>query len=109
MQEKPKRKDLLMFGKKKEQDPIELEKQELARAWAVEELDSVERQELIERYLELDRHQLEHEKIRAEHAIDAKTWLTNGVTIGLCLLTLNFEKFEVLRSKTANLWLRRRQ
>lgn len=94
---------------KKEKDPIELEKEELARAWAVEELNSGQRQALIERYLALDEHQLEHEKIRAEHAIDAKTLLTNGVTIGLCLLTLNFEKFDILRSKTANLWLRRRQ
>lgn len=92
---------------KKETDPIELEKKELARAWAVEELDSTERQMLIDRYLELDEHQLEHEKIRAEHAIDAKTLLTNGVTVGLCLLTLNFEKFDILRSKAANLWLRR--
>lgn len=94
--------------KKKVADPIELEKQELARAWAVEELDSEERQELINRYLELDTHQLEHEKIRAEHSIDPKTLLTNGVTIGLALLTLNFERFDVLRSKVANLWLRRR-
>ncbi len=92
---------------KKEADPIELEKKELARAWAVEELDSTERQMLIDRYLELDEHQLEHEKIRAEHAIDAKTLLTNGVTVGLCLLTLNFEKFDILRSKAASLWLRR--
>lgn len=95
--------------KKKVVDPIELEKAELARAWAVEELDSAERQELIDRYLELDTHQLEHEKIRAEHGIDARTLLTNGVTIGLALLTLNYERFDVLRSKVANLWLRRRQ
>ena len=95
--------------KKKVVDPIELEKQELARAWAVEELDSEERQELIDRYLELDTHQLEHEKIRAEHRIDARTILTNGVTVGLALLTLNYERFDVLRSKVSNLWLRRRQ
>jgi len=89
-------------------DPIELEKEELAKAWAVEELDSSARQELIDRYLELDKQQLEHEKIHAEHSIDAKTLLTNGVTIGLCLLTLNYEKFDIVRSKTANLWLRRK-
>lgn len=95
--------------KKKVTDPIELEKEELARAWSFEELNSEERQALVDRYLELDSHQLEHEKIRAEHGIDAKTLLTNGVTIGLALLTLNFERFDVLRSKVANLWLRRRQ
>lgn len=89
-------------------DPIELEKEELAKAWAVEELDSSARQELIRRYLELDKQQLEHEKIHAEHSIDAKTLLTNGVTIGLCLLTLNYEKFDIVRSKAANLWLRRK-
>lgn len=93
----------------KKDDPIELEKQELARAWACEELDSSARQELIDRYIELDTHQLERDKVRAEHGIDAKTLLTNGVTIGLALLTLNYEKCDILRSKVANLWLRRRQ
>jgi len=88
-------------------DPIEKEKAELAELWANEQ-DAEKRQALVDRYLELDTHQLEREKVRAEHAIDAKTWLTNGVTIGLCLLTLNFEKFDILKSKTANLWLRRR-
>ena len=52
-----KEKGAAMFGKKVK-DPIEMEKEELARAWAVEELDSAERQELIDRYLELDTHQL---------------------------------------------------
>ena len=93
---------------KKEVDPIEQEKQELARAWAVEELSSEARQELIQRYLELDEHQLQREAIRAEGAIDAKSLLTNGVTIGLALLTLNYEKFDILRSKVSTLWLRRR-
>ena len=50
---------------KKGIDPIEQEKQELARAWAVEELSSEARQELIQRYLELDEHQLQREAIRA--------------------------------------------
>lgn len=94
---------------KKELDPIELEKQELARTWVVEELDSETRQDLIRRYLALDTHQLEREKIRAEHAIDAKMILSNGVTILLALLTLNYEKEDVLRSKVQSLWLRRRQ
>lgn len=93
---------------KKDIDPIEFEKEELARAWAVEELDSEERQALIQRYLELDEHQLQREAIRAEGAIDAKSLLTNGVTIGLALLTLNYEKFDILRSKVSTLWLRRR-
>ncbi len=94
---------------KKEKDPIELEKEELARAWAVEDLNSEKRQALIERYMALDSQQLEHEKIRAEHGIDGKTILSNGVTIGLALLTLNYEKFDIVRSKVANFWLRRRQ
>lgn len=93
---------------KKDVDPIELEKRELARAWAVEELSSEARQELIQRYLELDEHQLRREEIRANGAIDAKSLLTNGVTIGLALLTLNYEKFDILRSKASTLWLRRR-
>lgn len=92
----------------KEVGPIELEKMELARLWQLEEPDSEERQALIDRYLELDKRTLEHEKIRAEHGIDAKTLLTNGVTIGLALMTLNYEKMDVLRSKVSNLWLRRK-
>ena len=93
----------------KKDDPIELEKKALAEMWAVEELDSEARQQLVNRYMELDNHQLARESIRADHGIDAKTILTNGVTIGLALLTLNYEKCDVLRSKVANLWLRRRQ
>lgn len=94
---------------KKEMDPLEAEKLELARAWRVEELDSDERQALIDRYLELDERTLEYKRIHADHCIDAKTWLTNGVTIAMCLLTLNYEKMDVLRSKTTPLWMRRRQ
>lgn len=93
----------------KKDDPLEKEKEELAQAWAVEELDSEKRQELIKRYLELDNQQLEHKKVQAAGQIDAKTLLTNGVTIGLALLTLRYEQFDVLRSKVANLWLRRKQ
>lgn len=93
---------------KKEVDPIELEKEELARSWAVEDLSSEKRQALIQRYLELDEHQMRREEIRADGAIDPKTLLTNGVTIGLALLTLNYEKFDILRSKVSTLWLRRR-
>lgn len=93
---------------KKKDDPIELEKEELARSWAVEDLSSEKRQALIQRYLELDEHQMRREEIRAEGAIDAKSLLTNGVTIGLALLTLNYEKFDILRSKVSTLWLRRR-
>ena len=92
----------------KKEDPIEREKQLLAEMWANEE-DEVERQKLIERYVELDNHQLEAEKVKSGGRIDAKTLFNGGVTIGLALLTLNFEKFEILRSKVSNLWLRRRE
>lgn len=95
-----------MFEKKV--DPIEERKKELAQAWKLTD-DEEEKQEFIRQYLALDDHQLEREKIHAEHGIDAKTWFNGALTIGLAILTLNFERFEVLRSKVANLWLRRRQ
>ena len=98
-----------MFFRNKKVDPIELEKAALAEAWSREELDSEKRQELIQRYKELDEMSFQHEKLRAEHGIDKKTLFTNGVTIGLALLTLNFERFDVLRSKVSPLWLRRRE
>lgn len=92
----------------KKEDPIEREKELLASLWANEE-DEAERQKLIERYMELDNHQLEAEKVKGSGRIDAKTLFNGGITIGLALLTLNFEKFDILRSKVANLWLRRRE
>lgn len=91
----------------KKEDPIEQEKQLLAEMWANEE-DEYERQKLIERYIELDNHQLEAVKAKAGGKIDAKTLFNGGLTIGLALLTLNFEKFDIIRSKAANFWLRRR-
>ncbi len=95
-----------MFEKKV--DPIEERKKELAQAWKLTD-DEEEKQELIKQYLALDDHQLEREKVRSEHGIDAKTLFNGVLTIGLAIATLNFERFEVLRSKVANLWLRRRQ
>lgn len=92
----------------KKEDPLEVEKRCLALEWANEE-DEYRRQSLIERYMQLEEHQLEAEKVRAGGRIDAKTLFNGGVTIGLALLTLNFEKFDILRSKAANFWLRRRE
>lgn len=92
----------------KKDDPIEKEKAELAELWMKEEPDSPERQELIDRYMVLENHQLETEKVKAGGRIDAKTLFNGGITVGLALLTLNFEKFDIIRSKVANMWLRRR-
>lgn len=92
----------------KKDDPLEKEKELLAQLWANEE-DETERQRLIERYMELDNHQLEAEKVKSGGRIDAKTLFNGGVTVGLALLTLNFEKFDILRSKVSSLWLRRRE
>lgn len=91
----------------KKEDPIEREKQLLAEMWANEE-DEEKRNALIERYMELDDHQLEAEKVKSGGKIDAKTLFNGGLTVGLALLTLNFEKFDIIRSKAANFWLRRR-
>lgn len=94
-----------MFEKKV--DPIEERKAELAQEWKLTD-DPEKQKELIRQYLELDDHQLEREKVRAEHGIDGKTLFNNLVMIGLAVATLNFERFDVLRSKVVNLWLRRR-
>ncbi len=92
----------------KKDDPLEKEKEKLAQEWVNEE-DEYERQKLIERYIELDNHQLEAVKAKAGGKIDAKTLFNGGLTIGLALLTLNFERFDIIRSKAANFWLRRRE
>lgn len=91
----------------KKEDPIELEKAKLAQEWANEE-DEAKRQKLIDQYIALDDHQLEAVKAKAGGRIDAKTLFNGGLTIGLALLTLNFERFDIIRSKAANFWLRRR-
>lgn len=96
----------LPFGKK-EKNPIEKEMEELAEAWECEKLNSPERQAMIERYRELNAMLLEEKKLEKQGAIDAKTLLNAGITVGLALLTLNFERFDTLRSKTSTLWLRR--
>ena len=92
----------------KKEDPIELEKEKLAQEWANEE-DEAKRQKLIDQYIALDDHQLEAVKAKAGGRIDAKTLFNGGLTLGLALLTLNFEKVDIVRSKVANFWLRRRE
>lgn len=96
-----------MFGKENTLDPIELEKSVLAEEWSKEEVDSERRQELIQRWIALDNQQLEHKKLKAAGSIDMKTWFQGGLTLTLALLTLNFEKTDVLRSKVQALWLKR--
>jgi len=99
---------MLPWKKEKTVDPIELEKQELAEMWSREELNSEERNLLIQRYLYLDEvYTRKHKKLDAKGAIDKKTLFNGGLTVGLALLTLNYERFDVLRSKVTNLWLRR--
>lgn len=92
----------------KKEDPIEKEKERLAQEWMSEE-DEYERQKLIAQYIALDDHQLEAVKAKAGGRIDAKTLFNGGLTLGLALLTLNFEKVDIVRSKVANFWLRRRE
>lgn len=92
----------------KKEDPIEREKAKLAQEWANEE-DETKRQKLIDQYIALDDHQLEAVKAKAGGRIDAKTLFNGGLTLGLALLTLNFEKVDIVRSKVANFWLRRRE
>lgn len=98
-----------MFRKRKRPNPIEIEKSALAEEWSREELDSERRQELIQRWIELDNQQLEHKKLKAAGSIDMKTWFQGGLTLTLALLTLNFEKTDTLRSKVQALWLKRKQ
>ena len=45
----------------KKESPIETEMRELSEAWVREELDSVERTELVNRYMELANFQLEQD------------------------------------------------
>lgn len=92
----------------KKDDPIELEKEKLSKEWMSEE-DEAKRQKLIDQYIALDNHQLEAVKAKAGGRIDAKTLFNGGLTLGLALLTLNFEKVDIVRSKVANFWLRRRE
>lgn len=92
----------------KKEDPLEKEKEKLAQEWANEE-DETKRQKLIDQYIALDDHQLEAVKAKAGGRIDAKTLFNGGLTLGLALLTLNFEKADIVRSKVANFWLRRRE
>lgn len=93
--------------KKQEKNPLDIEMEELAAEWALEEIDSERRHVLIERYKELNQMRLEEKKLEKSGAIDSKTLFNAGVTLGLALLTLNFEQFDTLRSKASTLWLRR--
>ena len=97
-----------MLWHKKEKSPLEKEMEELAVEWSREELDSARRQELIRRYMELDARRLEHEKLKKEHGIDAKTVLSTGTTLLLAVATLEYERTDTIRSKISQWWLRRR-
>lgn len=92
----------------KTDDPIEKEKQVLAIEWANEE-DEIRRQELIERYMELDNHQIEAEKVRRNGKVSPDAIFNGLITVGIAVLTLNFEKVDILRSRVATLWLRRHE
>lgn len=90
----------------KKTDPIEEEKSYLAQLWLNEE-NPEKRQELIDRYLELDCHQMEKDKIRLERIVDPKTIFNGVLTLGLAGMTLFYEQEHSLRSAVKNLWLRR--
>lgn len=91
----------------KKESPIETEMRELSEAWVREELDSVERTELVNRYMELANFQLEQDRLRLEHGITPARVFSAATTIGLAIATLNFEECNILKSKVTNLWLRR--
>lgn len=91
----------------KKDDLLEVAKQELLEKYLASD-DEEEKAELLDQYMHIDEQSLEHEKIQAEHKIDAKTWLATGTTILLAGATLFFEQTDVLHSKVVPLWLRRR-
>lgn len=88
-------------------DLLEVAKSEILEQYLASD-DEDEKAELLARYMSIDEQSLEHEKIQAEHKIDAKTWLATGTTILLAGATLFFEQTDVLHSKVVPLWLRRR-
>lgn len=91
----------------KKETPIEQEMRELSEAWVMEDLDSTERQELINRYMELANFKLEQDKLKLEHGITPARVLSTATTVGLAVMTLNFEEFSILKSKVTSMWLRR--
>ena len=93
---------------KKEKNPVEERMEEVAQLWANTTPNTPEWFQYQNMYLELEEHNLERLKVQKDGQIDAKTWLGTATTIGLALLTLNYERFDTIRSKAAQLWLRRR-
>lgn len=96
----------MLFQKKKPQ-LTDIVRDELTEAYVTSE--SEEQKEAIwNAWKDVDKQALEREKLRADHAIDAKTVFTSGVTVLLAGATLAFECSDTLRSKVTNLWLRRK-
>lgn len=93
---------------KKEKNPIEEQMGEIAQLWANTEPNTPEWFQYQVMYLDLEEHNLERLKVQKDGQIDAKTWLGTLTTVGLALLTLNYERFDTIRSKAVQLWLKRR-
>ena len=91
----------------KKDDLLEVAKSEILEQYLASD-DEDEKAMLLNRYIGIDEQSLEHEKIRAEHKIDAKTILGTVTTLVLAGATLIFEQTDVLHSKVVPLWLRRR-
>lgn len=91
----------------KKETPLEAEMRELAQDWVREEPGSPYRDAHVNRYMELAAFKLEQDRLEKEHGITPARILSAATTFGLALMTLNFEQFDILKSKVSTLWLRR--
>ena len=98
----------LPWKKQEKVNLLDIAEQDLVEAYLAADTEE-KKTAILADFMELDARRLEYEKIYAEHRIDPKSLLTNGVTILLAAGTLIFEREDVLRSKVTQLWLRRRQ
>lgn len=92
----------------KKVDVLEREMDILADLLNNEDVDSPEYHKHLERWLELDERRMEHQELQVQRRVKPDTWVLAGKTLLIALLTLNYEKFDILTSRVSQLWLRDR-
>ncbi len=98
----------LPWRSEKEPSTLEREMSELDEIMRVSEKGSDQYDAALKRWLELDARAMEHETLQAQRRINPNTLLNCGKVILIALLTLNFEKMDILTSKVSSLFLRDR-
>lgn len=98
----------LPWTTEKEPSTLDREMSELDEILKVSDKGSDEYEAALKRWMELDARQMEHTALKAQRKLNPNTVLNAAKVVVIALLTLNFEKVDILTSKVSGLFLRDR-